>query len=128
MCTLYFKTYTINYSDMSFSEALFVSEREGVSIVPTYYSVSAKNDVQYYFNQSDKKFYCQNLDQKPRVYNVAQERYSQRWEVYYGSYPQYHKSLEYKKARFEELSKKLKEHFSDFQEYKELEKEIHTFK
>ena len=100
-----YESYVINHTDMPLAEALLVSERDKVSIVPSYYSDSAKDTVQYYINPDDKNFYCQNLDQRPRPYGISQERLTQRWEVYHGSHLQYHKSMEYKRLRFKELYK-----------------------
>ena len=114
----------IDETSMTFAQALFISETKGVSIVPTYYSFSAKESVQFYINKEDGRFYSQDTDQKAKVTNISQERLKQHWEVYTGSYPQYHVTLAYKKRRFKEISEELGINFKRLTEFLKLAKEL----
>lgn len=115
-------TFDLQTEDMSFAQALVFSEQTGKSIVPKRYSKEAKEHVQFYINPEDGLFYCQDYDCKARQISANTERQKDRWEIFEGTYTQYHSTLAFKKKRLKELAEELGINLQKMAEFQKLKK------
>lgn len=115
-------TFDLQTDNMSFAQALFFSEHMEKSIVPKRYSKEAKEHVQFYINPEDGLFYCQDYDHKARQISANTERQGDRWELFEGTYAQYHSTLAFKKKRLRELAEELGINLQKVAEFQKLRK------
>lgn len=115
-------TTDLSIDNMSFAQAVLLSEQNRVSVVPKRYSKEAKEHVQFYINPEDGLFYCQDYDHKARQISANTERQGDRWELFEGTYAQYHSTLAFKKKRLKELAEELGINLQKIAEFQKLRK------
>lgn len=109
---------SLNKKDLTIEEALLLSRVLGISFIKNSWSDEAKQNLQYYVGNRDKKtIFIQRKDNKPEK---QQPPTGTSFAIYEGPYKKYRDLMSKELQELEELEIKVGPLYEDFKKYEKL--------